>query len=71
MLVYFAMLAKQACPGHACDGLGHLGPAELCSDEPSCCPHPWVVDRVQQLETASLDWMGTSWQNILVEMSLM
>jgi hypothetical protein len=34
MLVYLAALAKQACPGHACDGLGHLRPAEPCGDEP-------------------------------------
>ncbi len=46
VLVYFAELAKQACPGHECDGLSHLGPAELGGDEASCCPHPRVVDGV-------------------------
>ena len=50
VLVYFAALAKQACPGHECDGLGHLGPAELGGDEALCCPHPRVVDGVQRLE---------------------
>jgi hypothetical protein len=50
MLVYLAALAKQACPGHVCDCLGHLGPAEPCGDEPSCRPHSWVVDGVQRLE---------------------
>lgn len=42
LLVYLDQLAKQA-------RLGHLGPAELGSDEALCYPHPWVEDGVQRL----------------------
>ncbi len=35
VLVYLAPLTKEAHPGHECDGLGHLGPAEQGGDEAS------------------------------------
>jgi hypothetical protein len=45
-----APLALQAGPGHLCNGLGHLWPAELGGDEAAGRAHSRVVYRVQRLK---------------------